>query len=235
MNAQTTTAAFDSERLKQAIKACTPDELLAKGLLPDPRNPIQTDWVVLTGGPSCGKTTLLEALHAHAFRSMPPGETSSIYRSMSSLTHEVAREVIAEARRAGFETGDCFKNCFDVMQDTIAAQQLLRDTALAGSESRTLPLFIDRGCCDAAAHYLAAGMGYPHLEKFCQMFRYKAVLLLENLPFVSDGIRFQDEEGQKRTQQACREVYERFGHRVITVPVLPPAERLAWVLNAIGQ
>jgi predicted ATPase len=60
---------------------------------------------------------------------------------------------------------------------------------------------------------------------------YKKVFILDRLPLVPDYARTEDEAAQKEIDKLLTEVYESLPFPVVHVPVLPPNDRLDFILK----
>ncbi|MBA8986296.1 putative ATPase [Sphingobacterium soli] len=104
------------------------------------------------------------------------------------------------------------------------------------SEESTLDVnqvaFLDRALPDAMAYYEFLGIEYDaRLEAMCKRFCYQKVFILDRLPLINDYARLEDEDEQIRIHNLIIDVYNRFPCPVIQVPVLPPAERVDFILR----
>ena len=145
--------------------------------------------VVLTGGPSSGKSTLIKELERRGHK----------------ILHEVARSVLEERRDIATT-----KDEWLVRQDLIYKRQLAEEEKASGL------VFLDRGTIDIVA-YSKHILGYVPLE--VEKNNYFAVFPLERLPFVKDGLRAEngDEEAQ-RIHEKILETYSEFGYTLTFIP-----------------
>lgn len=150
--------------------------------------------VVLTGGPSSGKTTLIKTLEERGY----------------SVIHEVARKVIEKRKHIPLS-----KNEWIIRQKLIYQEQLKGESNYSGKEI----LFLDRGAPDIIA-YSKYFLGYIPFE--IGQFNYHQIFQLERLPFVDDGLRV--ESGDKEAQiihEKILSTYNERGYSPIHVPVFP--------------
>ncbi len=170
--------------------------------------------IVITGGPCTGKTTLLQDLGRLGF----------------GIVDETARRIIKEQQKVG---GNILP-WINPAEFEIAVKQL----QLEGEEK--LPEekihFLDRSLADILAYCDFAGI--PHTEgvkELCQG-RYHKVLLLEPLKitYEKDSVRKENKKDAKRIHRLIEKAYTQLGYEVIKVPVLPPKERMEWVLKQLG-
>ena len=64
--------------------------------------------------------------------------------------------------------------------------------------------------------------------------RYRVVFLLEPLSFEATEVRLESAAAAAEIAKDVAACYERYGYTVVRVPPLPPASRLAFVLQAAG-
>jgi len=60
---------------------------------------------------------------------------------------------------------------------------------------------------------------------------YKKVFILDPLPLIQDYARTEDEAAQKNIHRLLSQVYESLPFPVIHVPVMPPQERVDFILK----
>lgn len=200
---------------------------------------VQTNWHVITGAPSCGKTTLIDGLAAEGFRTV--AETARQY-----LESEVAKgHTIAEIRAD-----------WAFFQRHLTDLQRRTEDGLSARDV----LFLDRGLPDTLAFCRLAGLNPNEFLAECFRHRYASVFLLDPLPFQLDGMRdllLYDQSGRRHLDPLpfpldgmrmendaviadyldewhARD-YRALGYEVLRVPVLPPQERLAFVLDRLSE
>jgi predicted ATPase len=167
---------------------------------------------VITGGPGCGKSTIIAELAKLGYPTFS----------------ESARDIIKQELAVG---GDRLPWAnWRAMQAVILELQLRKEAA---AESVG---FFDRGLPDGLAYYLFLGVSPPlELLKACSRAKYRAVFLLERLPnYENDAVRREDLESARRLTQFTETAYRSFGYEPVSVPVLPPAERAKFILQNAG-
>ena len=166
--------------------------------------------VVITGGPSVGKSTLAKLLRSVGF----------------TVSMEQAVKVLKE-KRVPHPT---------VNRDAFQLEVLRRQLNAERRKKRISGIgFLDRGAFDGIAYYLCDGLPVPTVFDGIDPKRYSLVLLLDDLSrFVYDGNRFEDYQFTKRITPLLSQVYSERGIPVIPVPALPPVERLNFVLAILG-
>ena len=170
-----------------------------------------TEWYVITGGTSSGKTTTVELLKQRGYKT----------------TIEHARHYIDTQRVTGKTTEEIRANQL-VFQRGILDMQVEQEKQLAPDEV----VFLDRALPDALAYYHFLNL--PEDKKIQDATRevsYKKVFILDPLPLQRDYARTEDSADQKRIHELLTEVYQSLSFPVIHVPVLPPEERVDFILK----
>ena len=169
-----------------------------------------TNWYVITGGPSSGKTTTVNILRARGYQ-------TTIEHARHFLdTQRVSGKTVTEIRKnqAAFQLG--------VLEMQIEQENSLDPAALT---------FLDRALPDALAYYRFLDLPPdPKLLYALRSARYRKVFLLDLLPLVKDYARTEDNTAQRKIHDLLRKVYEELGHPVETVPALDPEARVEYIL-----
>ncbi len=172
--------------------------------------PTSTNWYVVTGGPCSGKTTLVNALAVRGYKT----------------TIEDARHYIDLQLADGKTVDEIRKHQVD-FQLKVLNMQIDQESALDPGDI----VFLDRAIPDALAYYHF--LHIPEDEELIKMMAvvsYKKVFILDPLPLVDDYARHEDTAAQKRLQTLITAVYESLPFPVVHVPVLPPDERVEFVI-----
>lgn len=176
---------------------------------------VQTNWHVITGTISSGKSTLIDQLANKGFKTVP--ETARIY-----IEREMAKErTIQEIHEDG-----------GALQRGIKDMQLRVECGLEPTEVA----FLDRGVPDFLAWYRVRGLDPNEILAECFQHRYASVFMLNPLPFQPDDQRiekFASVAGFLDTWHSRD--YCTLGYCVVRIPVLPPEERLAYVLERLSD
>lgn len=172
-----------------------------------------TNWYVITGGPSTGKTTVINMLAERGYKT----------------TIEHARHYIDTMRIEG-HTVEEIRNNKRQFQLGVLDMQIEQEAAIQPQDL----VFLDRAIPDAMAYYQFLMLDYD--EKLLNAVKntsYKKIFILDRLPFTKDYARTEDEEDQKKIHQLIIDVYTSLGFPIVTCPVLPPNERVEFILNNI--
>ena len=174
----------------------------------------QTNWVVITGAPSAGKTTLIEQLANKDF----------------NIALEPARLYLDQEFAKG-------RNILDIRKDQKKFQHTFLELQL-NMESQLNPgdlIFLDRGIPDQFTYCRIAGLDPNKFVKECFHNRYKVVFILVPLPFDKDGYRDPEAEIVDYFDKWITRDYQALGYKTIRVPVLPTHQRLMFVLDHLKQ
>lgn len=164
---------------------------------------------VITGGPCCGKTTIIGLLKRRGF----------------SVLDETAREVLRDnKRRKNPKTS--LEIEAEILERQIKKESSLRDTLV----------FMDRSALDGIAYSLLKHGKVPDLASTYDFKnKYNMVFLLERFPFKKDAIRIEKDDAEaQRIHEMVNQIYLNQGYRPITVPLLNRKRRIDFILNYIG-
>jgi predicted ATPase len=186
---------------------------LDPGLLSTPFR-AHTKWHVITGAPSCGKTTLIDQLANQGFQTVP--ESARLYIEREMAKGRTAHEILEN---------DADERAMTDWQRRV--EHGLRATDVA---------FLDRALPDYLAWWRVHGLNPNELLAECFHHRYASVFMLDPLPFQPDDQRVEEVAAIARyTIEWLARDYSALGYRVVRVPVLSPQDRLAFVLERITE
>lgn len=174
---------------------------------------VQTRWHVITGAPSCGKSTLIDLLSEKGFCTAP--EIARVY-----MEAEIERGRTIEEIRA---------NVIDLQRELFKLQM-----EAEGRMPAKDVIFLDVAVPGSMAWYRLFGLDPNEILPACFQHRYASVFMLDPLPIRLDGLRFDDEAITIFLDDWQMRDYRALGYEVARVPVLPPEERLAWVLEKLS-
>lgn len=173
---------------------------------------IETNWTVITGPPSSGKTTLLELF------------TSEGHRTSADSTRQLIADVVASGRDAEeFRFADDFQP--RVLEAMAAAEDRLDPQERAFLEY-ALP-------CNIAFHRTEGLELTEGLAEAARRSRYAAVFILDPVGWENDDQRVEDAEYQAAVHQHMFDVYRELGYEPISVPPVSPDERRDLVKRAL--
>ena len=174
---------------------------------------IQTNWHMITGAPCSGKTTLIDLLAEKGFHTVP----------------EVGRQYVAGELAKG-RTGDEIR--VDKTTQSGIAEVTLR---IARGLRLDDVVFLDGGFPSSLTYSQLAGLDPNEMLADCFHHRYASIFILDRLPFQPNGVRFEDDATDGLLDEWLARDYSSLGYSVVRVPVLPPQERLAFVLERLSE
>jgi predicted ATPase len=175
----------------------------------------ETNWCVITGGPSSGKTTTVNILRERGY--------------VTTIEH--ARHYIDTQRVTGKTVEEIRANQL-LFQRRILNMQVDEEKAL---DPRTR-VFLDRALPDILAYYRFLGLKpdddclslvRPHV--------YRAVFVLDLLPLAPDYARIEDRTEQTEIHRLLTRVYSELGYQPLAVPALPPDQRVDFILATLEE
>ena len=172
---------------------------------------MKNNWYVITGAPSSGKTTIIGLLKEKGFNVM----------------HEMARIYIDQEMQKG-------KTKKEIRKDEAEFQRKILDLKINCEKklSKNEMVFLDRGIPDTDAYNRLYGISNDnHLEEAMKKSSYKKVFLLDLLDYKEDYARVETREQQKQLHGLLEESYGKINANIIKVPVIPPAERVGFILK----
>jgi predicted ATPase len=175
---------------------------------------IRTNWHVITGAPSCGKTTLVNLLIEKGFQTVP----------------EVARQYMQREIAQGRTIEEIHENGV-ALQRRIIEMQLSIEGGLRADDV----IFLDGAVPGSLAWFRAFGLNPNEILRECFHQRYASVFVLDRLPLKLDGLRFENDMLNSFLDEWINRDYNALGYRVVRVPVLEPEERLVFVLERLSE
>ncbi len=179
-------------------------------------SPLAKHKIVLTGGPSTGKTTLINELE----------------RLGNKCLYEISRTIILEAQQEGIE------QLF--LEDPLLFSQRLLDGRIDQFNEAiahpTEAVFIDRGIPDILAYMEYANSQCPDdFAMACNTYQYDQVFVLppwEKI-HITDNERYESFEQAQKIHQCLVATYTQLGYNCITVPFGTVSERSQFILETI--
>jgi len=172
----------------------------------------ETNWYVVTGAPSSGKTTLVRELEKLGYR----------------VAHEVARAHIEQQMAQGqtLEEVRADKRSFE---NSILNAKIAIEADLFEDEV----IILDRAIPDSIAYFEVAGLDTKGAIEKSPRDRYKKVFLLDRLPYQTDHVRIEDIQTAVSLDQGLEQSYRMLGYDVIRVAVMPIEDRTKFILKEI--
>ncbi|MCL4353849.1 ATP-binding protein [Patescibacteria group bacterium] len=169
--------------------------------------------IVLTGGPSSGKTTTLEELKKQGF----------------SIQYEWARIYIDKELKKG-------KTIKEIREDEVRFQEIILKLKIDFEKNleKNKLLFMERGIPDTTAYLRFCGINKnPLLDDALKSCYYRKVFLLEMFKFKKDYARTENEKEAIIIENLLKESYEEIGISVIKVPKMSVKRRAEFILQNI--
>ncbi|MFF5337754.1 AAA family ATPase [Streptomyces sp. NPDC013181] len=175
-------------------------------------------FVVITGGPGSGKSTLIDHLHGMGYaRSVEAG------RGVIQDQRAIGGSALPWADRALFAE---LMLCWELRSYRLAA-------------GATAPVLFDRGVLDIVGYLRLEGLPVPaHLHAAARTFRYhRRVLIAPPWPeiYEQDGERTQSYAQAERTYASMVDVYTAYGYELVHLPLAAVEERARFVTDFLGR
>jgi predicted ATPase len=176
-------------------------------------SPVVTNWCVITGAPSSGKTSVINVLRDRGFK----------------VQDEAARDIIEEGLAEGKTLAEIRADA-KTLQRKILARKIAQEKALNPADL----VFMDRGMPDSLSYYRLASMEEGEPRKASAHFRYRAVFLFDRLPLVKDDVRSEDDATADKIDHMLEADYRDIGYVPVRVPVFTVTERADFILKSLG-
>lgn len=172
--------------------------------------------ILLIGGPSTGKTTLLNHLNSLGY----------------TCLKEISREVIKKAQKEGVE------QLF--LKNPLLFSSLLKDARIEqfieGGSRDTPYVFYDRGIPDTLAYMNYIRQEYPkEFVTACTTYIYDQVFILPSWKAIHtiDNERYESFEEAQEIQSKLLATYKKYKYKPINVPLGTPEERAQFIISKL--
>ncbi|MFC0597241.1 AAA family ATPase [Streptomyces palmae] len=171
-------------------------------------------FIVITGGPGSGKSTLIDHLREAGF----------------SGSREAGRAIIQDQTAIGGRALPWHDP--DLFAELMLSWEL---RSYSGAMARTAPVFFDRGIPDIIGYLRLEGRPVPaHLHTAARTFRYhRRVFIAPPWPeiYERDAERGQSPAEAERTYASMVATYPEYGYELVELPRLPVEERARFVTD----
>jgi len=157
---------------------------------------------IITGGPNCGKTSLINALAGKGYQVVP----------------EAAELAIKKMQAQGI-WNPADKDCIQDLQQRILHVQIELDSKI---NPHQMPVFFDRsGGIEQLAYCGLYGLEVPDsIKDYMASRQFGRVYLLERVPkWSANGIRYENEQTAIAVHEALASAYEQQGYKIVRVPL----------------
>jgi len=170
----------------------------------------KTNWSVITGAPSSGKTSVIRELQRRGY----------------AVQEEVARELIELGLSQGQMLDDIRRDARD-LQKEILEVTVAREMALDVHTT----VFLDRGLPDSITYFKLAGLDGMEGVVMSALFQYRAVFLFDRLPVVKDDVRTEDDALADKIDRMLEADYRSVGYVPLRVSVMSIEQRADFILK----
>ena len=180
---------------------------------------------MITGGPSTGKTSVIQELEHRGYRCIP----------------ELVRGLTAAEKNANAEE-TMVTNPILSVKDPYAFNNKLLQGRIAQYRSAENTdgelVFFDRGIPDTHAYMACFGQSYDAaFERPAYDYRYHQILLMPPWRDIynTDSERFESFEESERIFTALKNTYQDFGYAITLIPIGSVTERTDFILDLVNR
>lgn len=170
-----------------------------------------SNWYVITGAPSSGKTTVVKLLEKSGY----------------NVLYEAARIYIDQELQKG-------KTIQEIRKNEANFQRKILDLKIH-YESKLSPkeiTFLDRAIPDSIAYYELVGLPIDKcLEKATRNSYYKKIFIFEKLEFDKDYARTESKKEIEKLERLLEKAYKDLAFPIIKVPKMSIAKRVKFILD----
>jgi len=183
---------------------------------------LHTKKVVITGGPSTGKTAVIDTLESEGF--------TCLHEGIRAMTKEQKGEAVEFKSNPIVSVADPM-----AFNQTILEARIQQYQSVSKEEKEVV--FFDRGIPDVLAYMDCFGQTYDAtFTDACHVHRYNQVFLMPHWKeiHVSDNERFESFEESLKVHACLMHSYAELGYEVIIVPKASIQERVSFILNTLN-
>ena len=179
---------------------------------------MKTKKIALIGGPSSGKTTLINALKSDGYYCM----------------EEISRQITLDAQEKGIDQ-------LFLKDPILFSEELLLGRQNQFTEADTMNqdlVFFDRGLPDIVAYLDYLGNSYPESFKtICSKYKYDYIFILKpwKAIYEQDNERYETFEQAVEINEFLLKSYSEFGYTIIETPFGTVKERVNFIINRLSE
>lgn len=170
----------------------------------------KSNWYVITGGFSSGKSTTLKVLERLGYR----------------IGLDYARDLIDDAIAKGIPATELRKD-----ERAFQRNVLARKMAAEAEIPKDQLLFMHNAVPCSVAYFELNDLDPGEAMKVCERDLYRKVFLMAQLPYKRDYARVESEEFMRRLNEPLRNAYISLGYEVIEIPIASPEDRASLILK----
>lgn len=171
----------------------------------------ETNWYIITGGPSTGKSKTIDHLAFLGYLIRP----------------EVARILIDNEMSKGKTLAEIRSNDEQFEHNILKIKIEMEEKA-----SKDQMIFWERGMPDSIVYLKPSNNDYKVALEESKKRKYKGIFILDILPrYEKDYARTEGSKKAKEIHEALHKCYNDLGYKVIRVPVMSIAERAQFIIN----
>jgi len=175
---------------------------------------ITPNWYVITGGPSSGKTTVINELTKLGYLAAP----------------DVARGYISQEIANGRSLKEIRGNEAE-FQRKVVKMKIEREKKIPKNKI----MFLDNAVPCSVAYYQICGLNPQEVIPLCRKNQYQKIFFLEQLPMEKDYARIENAKTIKKLNKLLKEEYENLGYKMINIPATSTKERIQKILAEVNK
>lgn len=173
--------------------------------------PIKTNWIIITGGPSTGKSKTIDHIAFLGYYIRP----------------EVARIIIDNEMSKG-------KSLDEIRGEQIKFEEEILRIKIESERSapKNEMIFWERGMPDSIVYLKNCCNNWQSALEESKKIQYKGIFILDILPhYEKDYARTENANKAKEIHKALHDVYTDLGYSVFKVPVMSIEERAKFIIE----